>query len=191
MSPATLCRSVQSHREGAGAHRWPPRIPAAAATESGDGATDAGLGGCIRASGGRLDCPFYTHDMRRGMLERDAELAALAHAAREAADGHASVALAKGEGGIGKSGRVEALRSDLHAEARMLVGYCDALATARSLGSCRDLVGSVGTDLSRAVTDGSERDRVLTALRTELTGADHPTVLVIEDVHWADGATLV
>ena len=124
------------------------------------------------------------------MLERDAELAALAHAAREAADRHGSVVLVKGEAGIGKSSLVEALRSHLPAEGRMLVGYCDDLATPRTLGPFRDLVGSVGTELSRAVTDGSDRDRVLTALRTELTWPDHPTVLVIEDVHWADDATL-
>ncbi|HYV77251.1 MAG TPA: AAA family ATPase, partial [Streptosporangiaceae bacterium] len=72
----------------------------------------------------------------------------------------------------------------------MLVGYCDDLATPRTLGPFRDLVGSVGTELSHAVMDGRERDRVLTALRTELTWPDHPTVLVIEDVHWADDATL-
>ena len=124
------------------------------------------------------------------MLERDAELAALAHAAREAADRHGSVVLVKGEAGIGKSSLVEALRSHLPAEGRMLVGYCDDLATPRTLGPFRDLVGSVGTELSHAVMDGSERDRVLTALRTELTWPDHPTVLVIEDVHWADDATL-
>ena len=128
--------------------------------------------------------------MRRGILERDAELSALAHAAREAADGHGSVVLVMGEAGIGKSSLVEALRSHLPAEGRMLIGYCDDLATPRTLGPFRDLVGSVGTELSRAVTDGSERDRVLTALRTELTWPDHPTVLVIEDVHWADDATL-
>ena len=128
--------------------------------------------------------------MRRGILERDAELAALAHAAREAADRHGSVVLVMGEAGIGKSSLVEALRSHLPAEGRMLVGYCDDLATPRTLGPFRDLVGNVGTELSRAVTDGSERDRVLTALRTELTWPDHPTVLVIEDVHWADDATL-
>jgi len=124
------------------------------------------------------------------MLERDAELAALAHAAREAADRHGSVVLVKGEAGIGKSSLVEALRSHLPAEGRMLVGYCDDLATPRTLGPFRDLVGSVGTELSHAVMDGRERDRVLTALRTELTWPDHPTVLVIEDVHWADDATL-
>ena len=128
--------------------------------------------------------------MRRGILERDAELSALAHAVREAADRHGSVVLIMGEAGIGKSSLVEALRSHLPAEGRMLVGYCDDLATPRTLGPFRDLVGSVGTELSRAVTDGSERDRVLTALRTELTWPDHPTVLVIEDVHWADDATL-
>src|SRR6476646_11170935 len=72
----------------------------------------------------------------------------------------------------------------------MLVGYCDDLATPRTLGPFRDLVGSVGTELSHAVMDGSDRDRVLTALRAELTWPEHPTVLVIEDVHWADDATL-
>ena len=95
-----------------------------------------------------------------------------------------------GEAGIGKSSLVEALRSHLPAEGRMLVGYCDDLATPRTLGPFRDLVGSVGTEFSRAVADGSERDRVLTALRAELTWPEHPTVLVIEDVHWADDATL-
>jgi DNA-binding CsgD family transcriptional regulator/tetratricopeptide (TPR) repeat protein len=128
--------------------------------------------------------------MRRGILERDAELALLANAVREAADRHGSVVLVMGEAGIGKSSLVEALRSHLAAEGRMLVGYCDDLATPRTLGPFRDLVGSVGTELSRAVADGSERDRVLTALRTELTWPEHPTVLVIEDVHWADDATL-
>ena len=133
---------------------------------------------------------FYNQGMRRGILERDAELSVLTGAVREAADSHGSVALVMGEAGIGKSCLVEALRSHLPAEGRMLVGYCDDLATPRTLGPFRDLVGSVGTELSRAVADGSDRDRVLTALRTELTWPEHPTVLVIEDVHWADDATL-
>ena len=71
----------------------------------------------------------------------------------------------------------------------MLVGYCDDLATAQALGPFRDLVGSVGAELSRAIT-GGDRDQVLAALRAELSWAAHPTVLVIEDVHWADDATL-
>ncbi len=128
--------------------------------------------------------------MRWGILERDAEVSMLASAMRAAADSHGSVALVMGEAGIGKSSLVEEMRSQLSAEGRMLVGYCDDLATPRTLGPFRDLVGSVGTELSRAVADGSDRDRVLTALRTELTWPEQPTVLVIEDVHWADDATL-
>ncbi|HXZ71854.1 MAG TPA: AAA family ATPase, partial [Streptosporangiaceae bacterium] len=128
--------------------------------------------------------------MRRGILEREAELSVLADAVRGAAGGNGSVALVMGEAGIGKSSLVEALRSLLPAEGRLLVGYCDDLATPRTLGPFRDLVGSVGTELSSAVTDVSDRDRVLAALRMELTWPEHPTVLVIEDVHWADDATL-
>jgi DNA-binding CsgD family transcriptional regulator len=128
--------------------------------------------------------------VRRGVLEREAELSVLAEAVQAAADGHGSVALVMGEAGIGKSSLVDALRAHLPAEGRMFVGYCDDLATPRTLGPFRDLVGSVGAELSRAVTDGSDRDRVLAALRAELTWSQHPTVLVIEDIHWADDATL-
>ena len=128
--------------------------------------------------------------MRQEVLERDAELSLLADAVRAAASGDGSAVLVFGEAGIGKSSLVEAVRAQLPAEGRMLVGYCDDLATPRTLGPFRDLVGSVGTEFSRAVTDGSDRDRVLAALRAELDRAEHPTVLVIEDVHWADDATL-
>ena len=124
------------------------------------------------------------------MLEREAELSVLAEAVRAAAGGNGSVVLVFGEAGIGKSSLVDALRARLPAEGRMLVGYCDDLATPRTLGPFRDLVGSVGTELSRAVTEGGDRDRLLTALRAELSWPEHPAVLVVEDVHWADDATL-
>jgi DNA-binding CsgD family transcriptional regulator/tetratricopeptide (TPR) repeat protein len=124
------------------------------------------------------------------MLEREHELALLATAAREAAGGVGGVVLVVGEAGIGKSSLVEAVRAHLPAEGRMLVGYCDDLATKRPLGPLRDLVGSVGAELAQALRDGSDQDRVLAALRVELDWPGHPTVLVMEDVHWADDATL-
>jgi DNA-binding NarL/FixJ family response regulator/tetratricopeptide (TPR) repeat protein len=128
--------------------------------------------------------------VRREVLEREAELSVLVGAVGAAAGGAGSVVLVMGEAGIGKSSLVEALRAHLPAEGRMIAGYCDDLVTPRTLGPFRDFVGSVGTELSRAVLDGSDRDRVLAALRAELSWPEHPTVLVIEDIHWADDATL-
>jgi DNA-binding CsgD family transcriptional regulator/tetratricopeptide (TPR) repeat protein len=125
----------------------------------------------------------------RPILERESELAALAGAARDAGDGTGSVALVFGEAGIGKSSLVQALRGVLPAEGRLLVGYCDDLSTPRVLGPLRDLVGSVGTALTDALKRG-DRDEVLEALREEFGWTKHPTVLAIEDVHWADEATL-
>jgi DNA-binding NarL/FixJ family response regulator len=124
------------------------------------------------------------------MLERDSELSVLADAVQAAAAGRGSVVLVFGEAGIGKSSLVEAVRARLPAEGRMFAGYCDDLATPRTLGPFRDLVGRVGAELSRAITDGHDRDRLLSALRAELDWQEHPAVLVIEDVHWADDATL-
>jgi predicted ATPase len=63
----------------------------------------------------------------RPILEREHELAVLATAARDAAGGAGCVALVFGEAGIGKSRLVEAVRAQLPAEGRMLVGYCDDL----------------------------------------------------------------
>jgi predicted ATPase len=124
------------------------------------------------------------------LLERDRELAELAQAAREAVAGEGGLVLILGEAGIGKSSLVRALRGLLPANGRLLVGHCDDLGTPRTLGPFRDLVGSVGTGLTRALRGGGERDAVLTALRSELDWAGHPTILVVEDVHWADEATL-
>jgi DNA-binding CsgD family transcriptional regulator/tetratricopeptide (TPR) repeat protein len=128
--------------------------------------------------------------VRGSILERERELAELAAAGRDAAAGVGSVVLVSGEAGIGKSSLVEAARTVLPAEGRLLIGYCDDLATRRALGPFRDLVGSVGAELTAALADGGDRNRLLDALRAELSWAGHPTVLVIEDVHWADEATL-
>ncbi|MFF4274394.1 helix-turn-helix transcriptional regulator [Streptomyces sp. NPDC001536] len=125
-----------------------------------------------------------------GILEREPELARLAAAARQAADGAGSVALVFGEAGIGKSSLVKAMPERLPDRARVLVGQCDDLATGRPLGPFRDLVGSVGAQLARAVMEGGDRHRVYEALHGELSGAPHPVVLVVEDVHWADEASL-
>jgi ATP/maltotriose-dependent transcriptional regulator MalT len=130
----------------------------------------------------------YHRLVARSLLERDRELATLIEAAREAAAGTGSVVLLHGEAGIGKTSLVSAIRSQLPDGTRMLVGSCDALSTPRTLGPFRDLIAAVGPRLAEALQLG-ERDQVMDALLDELRQPP-PTALVIEDVHWADEATV-
>jgi hypothetical protein len=67
----------------------------------------------------------------------------------------------------------------------LLVGHCDDLATPRPLGLLPDLSGSVGVDLTTALTSSADRETLLRALWAELDWPGHATVLAIEDVHWA------
>ncbi len=121
------------------------------------------------------------------MLERERELAELVAAARDAATGHGCVVLVSGEAGIGKSSLIEAARAALPAGIRLLVGYCDDLVTSPTLGPFRDLVDGAGPELVNALAEWEDRNGLLDALRAELR---RPTVLAIEDMHWADEATL-
>ena len=126
--------------------------------------------------------------MARRLLERDQELATLLDAASVAAKGTGSVILLHGEAGIGKTSLVSAIRSQLPDGTRMLVGACDALSTPRTLGPFRDLTAAVGPRLAQALQAG-ERDLVMDALLDELQRPP-PSTLVVEDVHWADEATI-
>ena len=126
--------------------------------------------------------------MSRDLLERDPELADLRTTVREATAGRGRVVLLHGEAGIGKTSLVNALRADPPDGARVLVGSCDAMSTPRTLGPLRDLAPSVGPRLGEALRAG-DREEVFTALRDELAVAPG-TVLIVEDAHWADEATL-
>jgi DNA-binding CsgD family transcriptional regulator len=130
------------------------------------------------------------------LLERVTEQDVLAGALDGAARGTGAVVLVAGEAGIGKTSLVRAFVRGVGGRARVLWGSCDDLVTPRTLGPLRDAARDGDGALARAFA-GGDRDEVLAAVRAELAGAgsppgraNRPTVLVVEDVHWADGATL-
>jgi DNA-binding CsgD family transcriptional regulator/tetratricopeptide (TPR) repeat protein len=123
------------------------------------------------------------------LLERDAEIDVLGTALSTAADGAGSVVLISGEAGIGKTSVVRAFLRESMRRATVLHGACDDLLTPRTLGPLRDAARTHGGPLARALAD-SDRDATLAAVLTELSDPVRPTVLVLEDVHWADDATL-
>jgi DNA-binding CsgD family transcriptional regulator/tetratricopeptide (TPR) repeat protein len=124
------------------------------------------------------------------LLERDEALAALADARAAAARGEGRVALVSGEPGIGKTALVTHFLEDIGPDARVLVGTCDDLAIPRPLGPIRDLMGSVSPELERALVADAPTHDVQGLLLAELDRPPRSTVLVVEDVHWADDATL-
>jgi DNA-binding CsgD family transcriptional regulator/tetratricopeptide (TPR) repeat protein len=123
------------------------------------------------------------------LLERDGALATLAEAHDAAARGDGRVVFVTGEPGIGKTSLVARFLRDLGAGARVLFGTCDDLSIPRPLGPIRDLVGSVSAALEEALSAGAAPHDIQTLLIAELELPPRPTVLVLEDVHWADEAT--
>ena len=106
---------------------------------------------------------------------------------RRAAQGR--VVFVTGEPGIGKTSLVGRFVRDLGDDARVLAGTCDDLSIPRPLGPIRDLAGEVSPTLGDALAGGATPHDVHDLLIAELEAEPHPTVLVLEDVHWADDAT--
>ncbi|MGH3102281.1 MAG: AAA family ATPase, partial [Thermoleophilia bacterium] len=126
--------------------------------------------------------------MTAGLLERDAELRRLRETLRGAGQGRGSVVLVSGEAGIGKTSLVRAFAREAAGRARVLAGACDDLVTPRTLGPFRDMARGAAPALAEAVEPGAGRDAVFGAVHQEL--ARGPAVMLVEDVHWADDATL-
>src|SRR5215467_6284037 len=123
------------------------------------------------------------------LLERELPLAALATCAREARHGDGRLVLVAGEAGVGKSALVEQLQNDL-ADARWSWGACDGLFTPRPLGPLFDLAGQLGGELAELCRAGAAREELFRALLRQVSDPQALDVVVVEDVHWADEATV-
>ncbi|WP_319428848.1 ATP-binding protein [Mycobacterium sp. RTGN5] len=127
-----------------------------------------------------------------GLLERDAVLTELGGLARAANRGVGRVVLLRGEAGVGKTAVVTRFTATLDSGLRVLRGWCDPLAAPRPLGPLLDALVGVGPAAAAALDAAIESGdtgalyrRLLALLRD-----GHRWVWVIEDAHWADGATL-
>jgi DNA-binding CsgD family transcriptional regulator len=123
------------------------------------------------------------------LLEREEPLAVLAEARAAASSGRGSVVLLTGEPGIGKTALVSRFAEEHASGARVLLGMCDDLSVPRPLGPLRNLAGPVSEAL-RASAASEDAADIGSRLLDELGREPRPTLLILEDVHWADEATL-
>jgi DNA-binding CsgD family transcriptional regulator len=126
------------------------------------------------------------------LLEREAPLAQLNQIidrVRQRAQGEC--VLVHGEVGIGKTSLVRLFVQGLEpATTTALIAGCEALNTPRPLGPLVDLAQRFPPNVSAALHAGSVWNGLFPALLGALRDAPLPTLLAIEDLHWADAATL-
>jgi DNA-binding CsgD family transcriptional regulator len=97
--------------------------------------------------------------------------------------------LVRGEAGVGKTAVARQFCEDQPPGGRVLWGACEALFTPRALGPLVDVARDTGGELGELVERGGSPHEVVAALVREVSDS-RPTVVVLEDLHWADEATL-
>lgn len=123
------------------------------------------------------------------LIERGNALSLLQGALDVAGQGAGRTALVCGEAGIGKTSLLTELVAG-HDAGRVLWGGCEALFSPRPLGPLYDMASAMGAKLQALLGLEGHRTELFSCFLSELQQASDPTIVVLEDLHWADAATL-
>jgi len=120
------------------------------------------------------------------LLERDEQLRRLGDAFARAREGRGRIVAIAAEAGAGKTALIERFVADHAQVARLYWGACENLSTPEVLLPLRDIARASGESFDL----GADHIRSFESLLRLLSNGAKPSLLVIEDVHWADTATL-
>ncbi|MCW2800312.1 MAG: helix-turn-helix transcriptional regulator, partial [Aeromicrobium sp.] len=126
---------------------------------------------------------------RMELLERESHLAALGDYATDAAAGNGRFVVVTGEAGIGKTALLDAFRES-RPDVRWLWSACDGGFTPRPLGPLHEISTAVGGRLRELCGSDGDRNELFAEFTGLLTTSETPVGIVVEDLHWADEATL-
>lgn len=121
------------------------------------------------------------------LLEREEPRARLEAALAAARKGAGRIVSLEGEAGIGKTALTLEFVESHRLDARVHVGGCEHLSTPEPMGPLRDIARESS---GRFSVSPSGRLATYEALLRLLVGGRGPALLVLEDIHWADDATL-
>ena len=122
------------------------------------------------------------------LLERDRECDVLRAQWSRARAGHGGLVIVTGEPGAGKTSLVQQFTRQCAADAPVLWGACDPLSTPRPLGPLHDVANELGGAARDALREADQPHEIFTAVHERL--CNNPSVLVVDDLHWADQGTV-
>lgn len=124
------------------------------------------------------------------LLERQNFLDELSQAAAAVKADSGKTILITGEAGVGKTSLIKHFTDRLNSGTEVLLGACDDLLTPRPLGPLYDIAYQVESDLIKKLTGQTARADIFSDFLNYLQRGTNLKVVVIEDIHWADEATL-
>src|SRR5690606_3943426 len=119
-----------------------------------------------------------------------APLEDLSALAGKADAGRGALALVSGEAGIGKTALLAAFRERAADRYDLAWGGCEALFTPRPLGPLHDMSGAFTPRLKTLLGSPTPPSSIFHAVLDDIAQRGRTKILVFEDVHWADHATL-
>jgi DNA-binding CsgD family transcriptional regulator/tetratricopeptide (TPR) repeat protein len=127
---------------------------------------------------------------RVDLLERAPALEALQGWLADAQAGNGRLVLISGEAGVGKTSLISTFAARQPDATRVLWSACDALSTPRPLGLLADIAPTIGGRVADLLRDEAPRDELFASLLHQLRRGPRGRILLVEDAHWADEATL-
>jgi len=125
------------------------------------------------------------------LIERDESLSSLHSGFKKIAsgeEGHCFFII--GEPGIGKTSLVKTFLSEVGNDCLKYMVACDSLFTPPLLAPLYDLAFQMKKDWANKIASVSSRAELFSMFMEELGNKERPVVLVLEDIHWADEATI-
>jgi DNA-binding CsgD family transcriptional regulator/tetratricopeptide (TPR) repeat protein len=124
------------------------------------------------------------------LLERQVQLGELSQQLRDAGSSAGKIVFVSGEAGAGKSTLVEEFALQTTRATRVLWGYCDALQTSRVLGPVNEVLAGLSLSPDARREFDLSREQLFSRLFERLSPPNPFSIVVLEDLHWADEATL-
>jgi DNA-binding CsgD family transcriptional regulator/tetratricopeptide (TPR) repeat protein len=121
------------------------------------------------------------------LLERGSALRSAGDYLADAVAGRGRLVFVAGEAGVGKTVFVDSVAGLAGSTVVLAQGACDGSATPAPLGPLREMLPDLPADVW---PDGVDRHEVFARLSGSLRDPGRPYLLVVEDAHWADDATL-